>query len=188
MSQKKSSTPRKRRASQQTYTQQIRSLQRGIEKSENNNTLDFTRAEKVAHLKARAVLDVINIAPDFIIQAIVDAIAKAAEVTGHPRPEYSSETPTTKDIEALDSIFGACAINLYKPTTPTKTLAELIVEVIEHDDCPQEVVDGINESTSLLFNRLNEGDRYVYLTAPYIHALIVEAKLQDEAEKGGANQ
>jgi hypothetical protein len=48
----------------------------------------------------------------------------------------------------------------------------------------KQIVDGINESTSDLFNRLNKGDGCVYLTAPYIHALIVEAKLQERQKKG----
>jgi hypothetical protein len=69
-----------------------------------------------------------------------------------------------------------------QPKTNQPDLADLLVAVIKHPDCPQEIIDGINESTSELFNRLNQKN-YVYLTAPYIRSLIIEHKAQ---EKGGA--
>lgn len=62
---------------------------------------------------------------------------------------------------------------------PKPSLAEMIVAVIEHPDCPEEIRDAMSVATSDLFNRLNEGERQLYFTAPYIHALIVESKEQE---------
>lgn len=62
-------------------------------------------------------------------------------------------------------------------------LAEMIVAVMEHPDCPPEIQAGISSATSQLFNRLNEGDGCVYETAPYIRALIFE----HIAQEGDAN-
>jgi hypothetical protein len=123
------------------------------------------------------------------------AIEGAAIAHNLPQPymdeEETSETAIPKvaailtkagEMFSLDKALEATGRTM--ATTPNKTLAEMIVDVIEHNDCPQEIVDGINESTSDLFNRLNKGDGCVYLTAPYIHALIVEAKLQERQKKG----
>ncbi len=64
-----------------------------------------------------------------------------------------------------------------------RDLAQMIVDVFNHPDCPQDFRDAIDVATSDLFNTLNNAERRVYRTAPYIRALILESKAQ---QKGGA--
>jgi hypothetical protein len=163
-----------------------------MQKKSSTKPQQKSRATEIA----RAILDFTNKqgVPDFITNAVMIAIEGAAIAHNLPRPymdeKETSETAIPKVaaiLKAAGEMFGvseALEATGRSIATPTKTLAEMIVDVIEHDDCPQEIVDGINESTSGLFNRLNTGDGCVYLTAPYIHALIVEAKLQESQKKG----
>ena len=68
------------------------------------------------------------------------------------------------------------------PALRVKDLAEMITDVWQHPDCPEEIRNGIDEGSSLLFNRLNEGERSVYKTTAYIRALLEEHKAQERAE------
>ena len=61
-------------------------------------------------------------------------------------------------------------------------LAQMIADIWEHPDCPQELANALNEFTTDLFNRLNEGERRVFMTTPYIRALLLEAKAQEGGE------
>ena len=64
----------------------------------------------------------------------------------------------------------------------SRDLAALIAAALHHPDCPPELDDAINDFTHHLFNRLNEGPRKVYMTAPYIRALLIEHKAQEGGE------
>jgi hypothetical protein len=175
--QKKSSTSRERTATK-TYAEQHRAITRRIAKAEENDVYDCILAEQRRMVEARAVYDVIQVcSPDFIAEGLMKLIDDAANWRNLPKPTFDdgdTETPE-QAIKKIADIF-TMAFD-FKP--PAKTLAELIVAVIEHEDCPQEITDAMNEATSDLFNRLNEGDRRLYFTAPYIHALIVESKAQE---------
>lgn len=72
------------------------------------------------------------------------------------------------------------------PAAPkAKDLAEMITDVWQHPDCPEEIKDGLDESSSHLFNRLvadREDGRAVYQTTAYLRALLEEHKAQARAE------
>jgi hypothetical protein len=68
------------------------------------------------------------------------------------------------------------------PAGERRDLAEMIVAVWNHPDCPDDIKAALNVGTSDLFNTLNEGERRVFKTAPYVRALLLEYK----AQKGGA--
>jgi hypothetical protein len=161
-----------------TYTAQARALDKRIERAEDNNVLDMMLAEKRSLIQARALWDAIRVGvPDFITNALVSLIDAAAKSKGLPAPTYAEDKTETEAqaIEKIEHIL--CCAREYKPATPD--IAQMIVNVWNHPDCPEVVADGINESTSHLFNELDE----VYRTAPYVRALI-EKHLQ---EKGAAS-
>jgi hypothetical protein len=184
MSTKKSSTPKCK-----TYTEQVKAIARRIDQEEAKNILDMTLAAKQLEVQALAVWDAIHAGtPDFITVAITGALNAAANAHSLPLPMFADNQTESRE-ETLKKIADIlCIARDFKPTQPTKTLAEMIVDVLEHPDCPQEIRDGLNEATSELFNRLNDSEtgRRVYFTAPYIHALIVESKKQEE-EEGSVN-
>jgi hypothetical protein len=171
-----------KKATRKTYTEQARAINARIKRAEANNTFDLILAAEQMRIEALAVWDAIRVgAPDFIINALVTVIEAAARSKGLPAPTYAEDKTETRAqaIEKIEHILHSA--RHFKPATPT--LAQMIVAVIEHDDCPQEVLDALNGATSDLFNRLNDGTKKVYFTAPYIHALIEESKVQE----GGAN-
>ncbi len=61
---------------------------------------------------------------------------------------------------------------------PKRDLAGLVIAAWRHPDCPQELSDALNGFTSDLFNTLNEGEGRVYMTEPYVRALLIEHAAQ----------
>ncbi|MGA9997394.1 MAG: hypothetical protein WBP93_18390 [Pyrinomonadaceae bacterium] len=127
-----------------------------------------------------------NYIPQFIYDAITVALTEAERKLGckvwiAPHGSEDDAVEGAYSIERLARLFKYNPL-LKIEVEPKKELAEMIVAVIEHPDCPQEIRDGINGATSDIFNNLNEGERKVYFTAPYIHALIVESKAQEGAQ------
>lgn len=117
--------------------------------------------------------------PDWLLQGTVWLInAVAAEFNIKVLPDDGEGNYSAKALGDLFRVSGLYQFDYL----PDIDLAQMIERVLEHPDCPQELADGINDFTHNLFNRLNEGDRRVYLTAPYIRALLLEAKVQEGGE------
>jgi hypothetical protein len=138
---------------------------------------------------ARTIYGVIteaNDIPQFVYDAVTVALEEAQRRTGCrlcflPTGCEDFAENYGYSIERMARLFKQDTM-LRIEVEVKKDLSEMIAAVIEHPDCPQEIRDGINEATSSLFNRLNDDDRKVYYTAPYIHALIVESKVQEGSQ------
>ncbi len=72
--------------------------------------------------------------PDFIRDAVVDAIAEAAERTGAPEPEYHAQG---YDVDALANLFEVAGpLFSLRPRTPQQALAAHLSAVLKHPDTP----------------------------------------------------
>lgn len=166
---------------------ELRELLRKAEAGEPVFDVDYIGKEYVN--AARIIYDVIteaNHIPQFVYDAITVALTEAERRLGcklwiAPHGCEDDAIEGAYSIERLARVFKHNAF-LHIELEPKKGLAEMIVAVLEHPDCPQEIRDEISGATSDIFNRLNMNSRKVYLTAPYIHALIVESKTQEGAQ------
>ena len=131
---------------------------------------------------ARLIYEVItepNNIPQFVYEAVTTALDEAQRRIGvelwievDERMESSGYS-----LERMARLFKNHSMEEIE-LEPKKELAEMLEEVLNHPDCPEEIADGINKGASALSNRLNEGACRATRTAPYFHALIAQDKLR----------
>jgi hypothetical protein len=133
---------------------------------------------------ARIIHDVIsgtNSIPLFVYDAVRVALDEVARRTGSTLWVCADEARSVEtggySVERIARVFKYHSFEKIG-LEPKKDLAQMIADVWNDPDCPDDISGALNEGTSDLFNSLN---RTVPSTAPYIRALILEHQTQ----KGG---
>jgi hypothetical protein len=111
--------------------------------------------------------------PDWLLQGTVWLInAVAAEHNIKVAPDDGEGNYSAKALGDLFRVSGLYQFN----SLPNLDLAALVAAAWHHPECPQELSDALNDFTSNLFNRLNEGERRVFMSESYVRALLTEDK------------
>ena len=135
-----------------------------------------------AAIRVRTVLDGGPI-PDFIRDAVVDAIADAAERTCALEPEVHPEQGY--DLEALAYLFEvAWTLDLRAPgytITPTQALAAHLSVVLKHPDTPARLEHAIGVELAAMLNSLDHD-------TPDMIERVLEAYKKQESEKEGGSE
>ncbi len=128
-------------------------------------TLDLVAVQKGLERQADAVLAFTGSdAPDFITDAVNDAIDEAARRTGYPAPTYEPEEKDTRRI--LANLFSQTRfLNLRTHDTHAE-LARLITAVLRHPLLPSGVYDDLSRSVVELSTHKAWEDRQ------YVEALL----------------
>ncbi len=119
----------------------------------NAGTLDLVAAQKELERQAVAVLAFINSdAPDFITDAVNDAIAEAARRTGFRSPTYDDDHESKREtIKILAALFSQTRLLTLRPQNTRAELAEHLSAVLRHPETPVNLFNAIaDELTELL--------------------------------------
>jgi hypothetical protein len=125
--------------------------------NQNAGTLDLVAAQKKLERQAVAVLAFINSdAPDFITDAVNDAIAEAARRTGFRSPTYDDDHESKREtIKILAALFSQTRLLTLRPQNTRAELAEHIAGVLNHPLCPGDLFDAIGDEVATLSRELD---------------------------------
>lgn len=160
MSTRKSTTKTQKKPRCKTYAQQAAAIEKRRKRAEDNEIFDTILAAEYKRIQARATLDLLFVAPDYIKTAIFNTLDAAAMFANIPMLKFADDRANEINSEAIEHIADIFTLaHGYKATDPNspRALAEHLSALIAHPLIPVDLLNALSDELASLDDYLDRG-------------------------------